>query len=82
MYEIRCPKCNKKMAESGRKPIGEFTYTKLCKCGKELKGEISIDINNNRIVASLLCSCGYKKNKTIGYVISIKCKKCKTITRF
>lgn len=82
MHEIHCPKCNKKLAESGRRPIGELVYKKICKCGKEVKGEISIDITNDGIVASLRCDCGYKKNKTIGYVISIKCKKCKTITRF
>lgn len=82
MYDIRCPKCNRKIAESGRRALGDFTYTKLCKCGKELKGEISIDITDDRIVASLQCDCGYKKNKTIGHVISIRCKRCKTIVRF
>jgi phage FluMu protein Com len=54
MYEIRCPKCNKKLAETTRKIVS--------------------DSNNPRkwVIAE-------GQNR---YLVSIKCKKCKTITKF
>lgn len=85
MFEARCPtpKCKKtKLAELGRKPISEFTYSKACKCGKEVKGKISINEDKNQIIASLNCSCGYKKDKVVGHLVAVKCKKCKKITKF
>lgn len=82
MYEVRCPKCNKKLAEIGRQPIQEFSYTKLCKCGKEMRGRISVNDKKDEIIASLSCLCGYRKEKIVGHLVSVKCKKCKTITRF
>lgn len=82
MYEIRCPKCNKKLAESGRKPINEFFYSKTCKCGKEVKAKIMINNGKDEIIAALNCPCGYKKEKVVGYLVSVKCKKCKTVTEF
>lgn len=81
MYEVRCPKCNKKLAELGRKPIQEFCYTKLCKCGKEVKAKISTN-DKEEIIASLSCACGYRKEKVVGHLVSVKCKKCKAITKF
>jgi uncharacterized protein with PIN domain len=41
MFEVRCPECNKKLAEISRKPLWDFTYSKTCKCGKEVKAKIS-----------------------------------------
>ncbi len=82
MYEVRCPKCNKKLAEIGRAPISEFKYSKPCKkCAKEVKGKVFIR-QDSEMVAVLDCACGYKKEKTVGHLVAVKCKKCKTVTAF
>lgn len=82
MFEVRCPKCNKKLAEISRKPLWDFTYSKTCRCAKEVKGKISVNSDKDQIIASLNCSCGYKKDKIVGHLVAVKCKKCKTITKF
>jgi len=82
MYEIRCPKCNKKLAESARPPFKELTYTKKCRCGKTIKGEVFINKKEGKIFAKLNCSCGYTKTKLIGHLIFIKCKRCKKVSFF
>jgi phage FluMu protein Com len=55
MYEVRCPKCNKKLAETTRKITSQTDSSK--------KGVMIAESKSP-------------------YLVSIKCKRCKTITRF
>lgn len=82
MYEAYCTKCNKKLAELGRKPSYDLSYSAICECGKKVVGNILTNAEKDEIVAYLNCICGYNEAKVIGYIVSIKCKKCKTISRF
>jgi len=83
MYEIRCPKCNKKLAEIARPPLKELTYTKKCRCGNLIKGQIFINKKEGKIFAYLHCkNCKYTKIKLIGHLIFIKCRRCKKISFF
>ena len=82
MFDIRCPKCQKKLAELGRKPIAYLSFSEICKCGKEVKANILASDSKGEITASLICPCGYQAKRNIGYLLIIKCKKCKTITKF
>lgn len=82
MYEVRCSKCDKKLAEIGRAPVSEFKYSKPCnKCGKQMTGKVFIN-NDNEMMTALGCACGYKKEEVVGHLVAVKCKKCKAITVF
>ena len=83
MVEIRCPVCNKKIAETGRPPVSYFTYVRKCKhCGKEVNAKIKTEHKSNEIIAILLCACGCRKERVVGHLVSVKCRKCKTIVKF
>jgi len=82
MYEVRCSKCNKKLAEIGRAPISKFKYSKPCKkCRKTISGKVFIR-KDIEMVAVLSCSCGYQKEKIVGHLVAVKCKRCKAVTVF
>lgn len=82
MFEVRCPKCQKKLAELGRKPLPMLSFSRICACGKEVTANIVANDTKGQIIASLVCSCGYQNEIVAGYIVSVKCKKCKTITKF
>lgn len=81
MYEVRCQNCNKKIAEIARKPVFDFIFSTICRCGKELNGKTCID-EENQIIVFLRCSCGYENVKIVSHIVAVKCKRCKTITKF
>lgn len=82
MYECRCPKDNKKLAEIARPPLSGLSYIYHCSCGQSVKAQIEIDKTTQHILAIATCDCGDINIHRLGYLIKIKCDRCKTISLF
>jgi hypothetical protein len=80
MYECRCPHDGKKLAEIGRPPFQAMPCDHFCACGRWLKATIIVELNH--IIALVRCPCGCESTRVVGYVVTIQCSKCKTVTVF
>lgn len=82
MYECRCPRDGKKLAHIARPPLWGLRCVELCPCGRRVTGRVLIEKGTNRIVGEIQCPCGRSTRKLLGYLVAVKCRRCKGIIRF
>ena len=82
MYECRCPNDGKKLARIARPPLSELRYAPLYSCGRRVVGKVRVEAISKRIIAQIDCPCGRVTTKILGYLVTIKCRKCKAIIQF
>ena len=82
MYECRCPRDGRKLAEMARPPLPLMNYNHQCDCGRWLSGRIILEEETNNILAESSCPCGRKITKVVGYLVTIQCTKCKAFINF
>jgi hypothetical protein len=82
MYECRCPNDGKKLARIARPPLPELRLDHLCVCGRKVKAKVLVEARTKRIVAEVRCACGMSMTRTLGYLVTVKCRKCKAVIQF
>ncbi len=82
MYECRCPNDGKKLAEISRPPLSMLRYEKKCACGRGIKGKVEVDPVSGWIIGKATCTCGRTYKKVLGYLVRIKCRRCKEVIGF
>ncbi len=82
MYECRCPNDGKKLAEIARPPLSELRYLYHCVCGRKVEGKVLVEEKENLILGLAKCACGREETKILGYLVTIRCKRCKEIVKF
>ena len=71
----------RKLAEMARPPLHRMNYEHQCECGRWLSCRIILEEETNHILAESSCPCGRKTTRVVGYLVTIQCRKCKTIIR-
>jgi phage FluMu protein Com len=82
MYEIRCPHDGKLLARIARPPLSELRYAHECACGRSVKGKVLVEAATMRIIGQVHCPCGMSTTRILGYLVTVKCKRCKAIVKF
>jgi hypothetical protein len=82
MYECRCPNDGKMLAYIARPPLSELRHVHLCACGRRVEGKVHVEAIIKRIIGQVKCSCGKTSAKTLGCLVTIKCRKCKAVIQF
>ncbi|OPY16338.1 MAG: hypothetical protein A4E74_01891 [Syntrophus sp. PtaB.Bin075] len=82
MYDCRCPRDGKKLAEIARPPLPLDHYDYPCECGRGVRGRIVLEKETGSILAVASCPCGCATRKVVGHVVTITCPKCKTVVNF
>jgi hypothetical protein len=82
MYECRCPNDGKMLAHIARPPLPDLRLDHLCACGRRVKAKVLVEARTKRIVAEVRCPCGIRTTRTLGYLVIIKCRKCKAVIQF
>ena len=82
MYECRCPNDGKKLAHMGRPPLAQLTYEAHCECGRRVRGKVRVEAASGRIIGKARCPCGRVSTRVLGYLVAIKCRRCKSVIWF
>jgi len=82
MYECRCPNDGKMLAHIARPPLSNLRYVHLCPCGRRVEGTVHVKAVTKRIIGQVECPCGRTAVKALGYLVTIKCRKCKAVIQF
>jgi hypothetical protein len=79
MYECRCPNDRKMLAHTARPPLPALRYVHLCAFGGRAEGKVNVEAITKRIIGQVECSCGWTAAKTQGYLVTVRCRKCKPV---
>jgi len=82
MYECRCPNDGKMLARLARPLLSELTYIHLCECGRRVEGNVRVEALTKRIIGQADCPCGRSRTKVLGYLVTVKCRRCKATIQF
>jgi len=82
MYEFRCPNDGKLLARIARPPLPQLRYEHFCECGRRVEGKVLLESITKRIIGKVHCPCGMSTTRILGYLVTVKCKRCKAIVKF
>jgi len=82
MYECRCPNDGKMLARLARPPLSQLSYVHVCECGRRVEGKGRVEAITKRIVGQADCRCGRARTKVLGYLVTVKCRRCGATIQF